>query len=121
MPYIHKWKGTGVVREFSGLIDAIQILNSNLELHRQFSDIHYVINDFTRISEVTITAEQTKAFSSSDEMIAYTKGNLNIAIVISEEFLPLALAYQKQMVDSSFTCQIFKNMDEAEQWCRTST
>jgi len=122
MPYIHKWKETGVIREFSGAINAAQVLNSNLELHahKRFNDIDYVLNDFTAATEIVIAAEQTTAFATTDEMVALTKGELKIAIVISNAFLPAALAYQKQMIDSSFTCLIFEAISEAEQWCLTS-
>jgi len=122
MAYTLQWKETGLIREFSGLIDAVEALNANLELHKhkRFDDLNYIINDFTRVTEVTISADQTQAYATSDDMVSLTKGELKIALLVTDELRPLALAYQQQMIDSSFSCQIFATMADAEVWCLAS-
>jgi len=119
MPYTNNWEENGLYRKFTGTINGIEILEANLKLHidSRFNNIKYVLNDFTEVSDLRIETKHTNAYAASDKVISDRMLGLKIAIVvISELQINLANAYQEEMKNSNFKCEIFASLDDAYKW-----
>ena len=119
MPHINTWEKKGVLRKFTGNIQAEEILSSNFALHEHpgFAKIAYIINDFTEITGVSLDTSHTKIYASTDDIISETKGKFNIAIVVNQDALAdLANSYRNEMKNRYFKCEIFKTVEDARKW-----
>lgn len=119
MPHINTWEPGGLYRKFTGIISGEEILESNFELHvdPNFQTIHYIINDFTEVTDHAIEITHTKVYASTDEIISNTKGNLKIAIVVTQDSLiALANSYREEMIGNKFECDIFQTIEDARNW-----
>lgn len=119
MPHTLTWETNGLYRKFTGDIDTFEVLNSNFQIHEQpqFKDIKYIINDFTEVTSISIEISHTEVFAKTDEIIANTKGNLKIALFVTQEaHLPLAQSYREEMKENRFKCEIFASIKEAREW-----
>ena len=119
MTYTNTWETKGLYRKFTGVINRDEILESNLKLHihPDFQKIKYIINDFREVSWHAIENGHMRAYASSDEVIARTKGKLKIAIVVNQDALiDLANSYREQMKEKIFECEIFQTIGEARSW-----
>ena len=113
------WEQHGVYREFYHFVTGEEILASNFELqaHPNFEIIDYVINDFTKVTDHSITIPDTNTFAATDEIAAYGKVVLKIAIIVTKKDLfDLADAYQRMMEQMKFDCKIFKTLEQARRW-----
>lgn len=119
MPYTNTWEAAGLYRKFTGTISGEEILESNFELHQHpnFQTIRYVINDFTAVTGHSIDTAHTKVLASTDEIIANTKDQLKIAIVVTQEpLIALANHYREEMIGNRFECDIFQTLEDAREW-----
>lgn len=119
MPHKVEWKGNGVFRTFTAEISPEEILKSNFDIqsHSQFEKIKFIINDFTRVTELVIDTGHTKIYASTDDIISDSKGTFKIAIIaVLDAHIALAKNYQEEMENRYFECEIFQTMDEAMQW-----
>jgi len=119
MPHTNTWEPGGLYRKFTGTISADEILESNFELHinPNFKDIHFIINDFTEVTGHSIQTAHTKAYASTDEIASNIKGNLKVAIVVTQgPLVALANNYREEMIDNKFECDIFQTVKDARQW-----
>ena len=119
MPHTNTWEAEGLYRKFTGTISGEEILESNFELHQHpnFQAISYVINDFTAVTGHSIETAHTKVYASTDEIIANTKGQLKIAIVVTQEpLIALANHYREEMIGNRFECDIFQTIEDAREW-----
>jgi len=119
MPHINTWEKKGVLRKFTGNIQAEEILSSNFALHEHpgFAKIAYIINDFSEITGVSLDSSHTKIYASTDDIISETKGKFNIAIVVNQDALAdLANSYRNEMKNRYFKCEIFKTVEDARKW-----
>jgi len=101
MLYTNLWQAEDLYRRFFGGISGDEILESNFELHTNpnFKTIKYIINDFIDVTAYSIENSHTKAYASSDAVIANSKGKLNIALVVDQdELIRLAKDYRQQMI-----------------------
>lgn len=119
MAHTYYWEAEGLYRKFFDEISGEEILTSNFEIQSEpeFSEIKYIINDFSDVSGVTVQKEHTGIYARTDDIISDSKGRLDIAIVANnEEILSLAENYRQEMKNRSFTCEIFKSLPEAREW-----
>ena len=119
MAYTYTWTAHGLLRKFTGIINPEEILKSNFELqtHPKFSNIEYIINDFTSVTAINICEEHTKVYASTDDIISDVKGKLKVAIVADkEEHIVLANSYRQELKNKYYTCEIFKTIKDAEEW-----
>lgn len=119
MPHKNTWKANSLLRKFSAEVNGEEILKSNFDLHvdPRFREIKYIINDFTGTKTLLIDATHTRKYASTDNIISEVKGEFKIAIVINkDEHIALANAYQQEMKNNFFKCEIFKTVDEAQTW-----
>jgi len=119
MSYTNTWETDGLYRNFTGTIAGDEILKANFELHEDpgFQYIKYIINDFTEVKDHAIEAFHTKAYALTDEIISNTKGNLKIALVVTQEpYIALANSYREQMIGNRFECEIFRSVKDARIW-----
>ena len=119
MPHTLTWETDGLYRKFTGDVDTFEVLNSNFQIHgdSEFKDIKYIINDFSEVASISIEISHTEIFAKTDEIIANTKGNLKIALFISQEaLLPIAKSYREEMKGNRFKCEIFTSIKEAREW-----
>ena len=119
MPHNNTWEPDGLYRKFTGEISGEEILESNFELHvnPNFSNIKYIINDFTEITAHSIEIAHTKIYAKTDDIVSTTKGKLKIALVAAQaEHIDLAHNYREQMKDKLFECEIFNSIEDARNW-----
>ncbi len=119
MAYANTWEDAGLYRKFSGLVDSEEILRSNLDLHvhPKFAEITYIINDFSEITGHAVTAAHTGIYAKTDDMVAFVKGRMKIAIVADQDpVVALARGYREQLAGSLFICEIFATLAEARAW-----
>jgi len=119
MPHTLEWEEKGVYRQFNGLITGEEILESNFSLQAdsRFADIDYVINDFTMVTEHSITLPDTNAYAITDDIAANKKPSLKIAIVVSKKDLyDLADTYCDLMKALRYEVKIFKTTEQARHW-----
>lgn len=119
MPHSNTWQDHGLIRSFTGTVDGEEILESNFELHTnpKFNNADYVINDFSLVTDISINETHARAFSSVDKNLSHRKPTLKIAlVVIHQEQRVLAEHYRQLMMDSSFQCEIFDTLVEAQAW-----
>jgi len=119
MSYTNSWETEGLYRKFFGEISGDEILESNFELHANpnFKTIKYIINDFIDVTAYSIESSHTKAYASSDVVIANSKGKLNIALIVDQdELITLANGYREQMIGQLFECEIFQCVEDARKW-----
>lgn len=113
------WENNGIYRQFKGLVSGEEILESNfaLQADARFVDINYIINDFTDVTEHTITVTDTNAYAITDEIAANKKPNIKIAIVVTKKDLfDLADTYSALMKAMKFDVKIFKTTEQARLW-----
>ena len=113
------WEETGVYRNFYDCVTGEEILASNFKLQAdpRFESIDYVINDFTNVTDHSISIHDTSTFAKTDEIAAHNKVTLKIAIIVTKKDLfDLADAYQSMMEQMMFSCQIFKTITQARNW-----
>lgn len=122
MPHLDIWETKGLHRKYHGVINPDEILQANLELNSdpRFSEITYIINDFTEISGISISENHTKIFALTDDIISATKGKLKIAIVvIKNEYVELANTYRNELKNHVYHCEIFQTINKAREWVAT--
>jgi len=119
MPHTNNWEKEGLYRQFTGNISGDEILCSNFELHEHpnFQKIKYIINDFKEVTGHSIESTHTKVYALTDHIISSTKGELSIALIVTQApLLILAENYREQMIDKLFTCEIFQHIEDARKW-----
>jgi len=113
------WEESGVYREFYDFVTGEEILASNFELqaHPKFETIDYVINDFTKVNDHSITIPHTSAYAKTDEISAQEKTVLKIGLIVTKKDLfDLADSYQNMMETMKFECKIFKTIGQTRNW-----
>ncbi len=119
MPYINDWSHSGLHRTFFGCVTGEEILQANLILQKdqRFILANYVINDFSQVTEYSISLSDAEILAKADGVIADVKGPLNIAIIVaSEKQRLLAQAYLDLMDGSVYSCRIFDNISDSYEW-----
>lgn len=113
------WEPKGVYRRFNGIVTGEEILESNLTLQAnpRFDEINYVLNDFTQVSDHTITLSDTNAYAVTDEIASHKKPHLKIAIVVTrKDHFELADTYCDLMKSMKYEAKISKTTDQAYRW-----
>ena len=118
--YVNIWKAKGLHRKFTGVINGDEILIANFELYQdpRYQNIEYIINDFSEATEIIVSTEYTSTYAKFDGVVSEKRDSLNIAIVVHEEHKVIARAYQAQMKDSKYECEIFDNLEKAFVWVK---
>jgi len=124
MPHTTTWESKGVYRHFNGLVTGEEILESNFKLQAdsRFEVIDYVINDFTRVTDHTVTLADTNAYAVTDEIAANEKPSLNIAIIVTKKDLfEVADMYCELMKAMKYNSKTFKTIKQARSWVALDT
>ena len=119
MSHTYTWEPSGLYRKFAEAINGVEILSSNFEIqaHPKFTEIKYIINDFTEITNYSITTSHTRAYAKTDDIISNSKGQLKIAIIATlDEHITLANNYREEMKNNRFKCGIFDTVEDAREW-----
>ena len=119
MSHTTTWESNGVYRKFNGLVTGEEILESNFKLQTdpRFGAINYIMNDFTKVTEHSVTLADTNAYAITDEIAANKKPNIKIAIVVTKKDLfDLADTYCDLMKAMKFDAKIFKTTEQARHW-----
>ena len=119
MAHTYNWEPEGLYRKFFDEISAEEILSSNFEIQRapEFTDIKYLINDFTDVTGYTLTEEHTGIYAKTDDIISDSKGKLAIAIVVgNKEQKAFAEAYRQQLTNKFYIVEIFDALQDAREW-----
>ena len=123
MSYEVTWEANGLYRKFVGKISGMEILESNfkLQLNSNFKDLKYIINDFSEVTSHSVKSAHTVTYAQTDDIISKVVGELKIAIIANNDsILELANSYRKEMKNELFECEIFKNIEDAQNWTRNN-
>jgi len=128
MSFTTNWEPEGVYRRFTEKVSGIEILKSNLQLHKnpKFLKMKYVINDFTGLTEHSILPTHIKVYVDTDDIISssripFTTDKLKIGLVVHQEpFITMENSYRDQMIGKLFECEIFETLDDARNWVNTN-
>lgn len=119
MPHQNQWETNGLYRHFSGIVGSREIINANLILHGdpRFTELQYVINDFTQTKEFDATHADVTKIVAFDNVASVSNKRLKIAIIATlEPLLNWINLYLEQMKDQAYECKIFDNATDAYEW-----
>ncbi|RLL53537.1 hypothetical protein D8Y20_05030 [Mariprofundus sp. EBB-1] len=119
MAHLITWEDNGLYRKFTGEISANECMQVKLELSAdlRFGQIKYIINDYSGISGHSIKVEHARAFAKVNAMMANTKHQLKVALVVPHDsLLHFAQHYCALMQDQVFECACFHCVEDARQW-----
>ncbi len=120
MAYSNTWEEKGLYRVFTGITSGLEVIDSNLSIHGdpRFDEIHYVLNDFTAIEGFEVSELDISLIANVDKAATMSKPILKIAIVTTcSDLLQWVEKYLQRMSDSSYTCCVFDNLEDARKWC----
>lgn len=119
MPHRNQWEENSLYRYFYDVVSGEEVINANLELHGNphFTELKYVINDFTETTEFdTCHADITKIVAF-DKVASVSNKRLKIAIIVTlDSLLSWINIYFDKMKNQPYECKIFKNADDAYKW-----
>jgi len=120
MPYENVWTDNGVVRTYHGDITSKEILNSNASIQNdpRFSDLRYIINDFSPINSCQAAAEDINAIAAIDygsSQARHIPGKIAI-IASNDDLLVWVKIYFEKMKKSPYIFKLCDSTDEAYQW-----
>ena len=120
MPYENIWEHRGVLRTYHGDIISGEILNSNASIQSdpRFSDIRYILNDFSKIRSCEASIEDINAIAAIDYGSSQARHiPSKIAIVASNEsLLKWIQIYFEKMKNSPYIFKLFDTTEEAYRW-----
>lgn len=120
MPYENVWTDNGVVRNYHGDITSKEILNSNASIQNdpRFSDLKYIINDFSEINSCEASAEDINAIAAIDYGSSQARHiPEKIAIIAkNESLLGWVQIYFEKMKTSPYIFKLCDSSDEAQKW-----
>lgn len=119
MAHHYHWEEKGLLRRYTDKVSGDEVFDSNLKLHGdvRFDDIHYVINDFSRITDFEVSEVDITKIAIVDNVASKSKPTLKIAIIATlEPLLAWIDMYLRVMQDSPYHCQTFASLEEAYHW-----
>ena len=85
----------------------------------KFKKYIYSIVDFTEATYVTVSLEDVRLIAEKSLEVAKENPDITVAIATNEEISSLLAEMWELLVDeSSWTVNVFKNMDELDQWLK---
>ena len=123
MAHIIEWETRGIFRKFTGKISGREILESNIKLQQdpRFRQMNYVINDFCEVTEHYVEPCYTGVYAASDELKCNELPQFRIALVANQpDIRKIAKAYQQQVQDQKFDCELFTLLEGARNWVASS-
>ncbi len=121
MSYNITWKPGGVIWTFYGTLTGQDGVKANLEIYGdpRFDDLRYGIVDLSSVKQHVLSDDDVEAAAALDAAATINNRRLIIAIVASEnESVKFAETYKIAMSDTTWTVEIFKSMQDAEDWVR---
>lgn len=110
----------GFYRKFTGDITVSEILDSNISLFDNHNNekIHYVINDFTDVSDILLEINDTQMIADIDQIYSCARGEMKIAFITgnNNKFIEIADDYCEKMKHCHYQCMKFQSLDEARIW-----
>ena len=119
MPYENIWEKDGVYRRYCNRITGEEIMQAVQDIHghSQFDSICYVINDLRYVTSHDISHRELKEVAMIDKASALSNPGIKIAIVTTMPTIQnIANTYGELIGNTSFTCELFSNLDEAREW-----
>lgn len=111
-----QWEPRGVVRTFSGVVAFDEFLESIAELQNdmRFDSIRYVIEDFSAIETLRVTAEDIDTVIASAIGAAFSNPNIRVAAIPhSDTTRALIREFAK---GSPFVTRMFESVAAARAW-----
>lgn len=123
MPYEISWKDKGIIWTFYGVVTAVETRQASLDIlgDPRFVDLHYQIVDISTVEQFNLTSEDMDEAGALDE--AATLSNLRIIVAVvaaSDDAMKIAKMYKSAMRQAKWPVEIFRTMDDATEWIRST-
>ncbi len=123
MPYEISWKDKGIIWTFYGVVTAGETRQASLDIlgDPRFVDLHYQIVDISTVEQFNLTSEDMDEAGALDE--AATLSNLRIIVAVvaaSDDAMKIAKMYKSAMRQAKWPVEIFRTMDDATEWIRST-
>lgn len=119
MPYTITYdERGGVISTYSGSITAEDILNSfadRFEGTERSSALKYSIGDFTKVSRLTLSASDVKAFAARARDLLVRQQGL-IAVIVAPSDIAFGLGRMLETYADQDAMTVFRTLAEAEAW-----
>ena len=121
MPYIAKWEDEGLVREFYGVVNSNEVLESDREFYEdpRSDTAKYQITDFSSAQPGEIEDAHITKIAALDIGASITLPNLKVAFVVNDEYVKaLCEKYIElsRVANETWEFKIFGDMESARKW-----
>lgn len=121
MPYNFQSEDCGVVVKFYGIFCFKDNNDATIELytHPKFSDLKYIIWDFTNVSEMNMTPTETDIASMMDKEVTSRLPNTKVALITQDNFTKeLCESYIADCTNRKMEWDflIAENIEQARNW-----
>lgn len=119
MGYELMWEPpSGLIKSHFGQVAGREVLEANrrAEADFRFDSLRWVINDFSKCTEVSVTPAEVELISAIDRAAAKTNPSIRIAIVAThQEVVDASIAYANDSL-TPFLTKVFNSIDDARLW-----
>lgn len=126
MPYEIEWVPSGVVIEYSGVVLAGDIDDSNQALYEdaRFGDCSYQIFNFDSADITKITLDHVGRTAVTDAQVSLQFPNFVVAIVTNQAMGDALVFHYKMLARTNhmkWEIERFDTVDEALKWCKSAS
>ena len=119
MAYQNIWETDGVHRCFSEEVDGRQLFSTvaAVEADERFDFIDYVINDFSCVSQFSISEDELVKLAAIDRAAALSNSSIVLAVVApTKEIRFWAELYGSFVAGVGYHYALFTNLEQAREW-----
>jgi hypothetical protein len=121
MPYIARWEDDGFVREFYGVVNSSEVLESDREFYEdpRSDTAKYQITDFSNAQPGDVDYSHITKIAALDAGASITLPNLKVAFVTSDEYVKVLCEKYIELslaANETWKFRIFEDMVSARWW-----
>lgn len=119
MPHKTYWEEKGMLIEWSGVIEASEIIKSNGAVYgeKRFDEIRYQINHFIDAELANFTEKEVQIISALELQASQWNPNLKMVHITKvPDLIEIIKRYEKRMEDSGWEFLICGTLEEARNW-----
>lgn len=122
MAFQNHWEKRGVYRKYDGAISGREMLLAvrEVESDSRFDDLRYIINDFSSVTNPSITEQDIEEITALDYAASFSNPYIRLAIVANSPALQSLAERYIQSSDSPYPTQTFNALGPARAWCYES-
>lgn len=119
MAFENRWEQRGVHRKYDGAVSGRDLLLAVREVEgdSRFDELRYIINDFSTVTEQSITEQDIEEIAALDYAAAFTNPHIRLAIVTNDPTIQALAELYHEKSDAPYLTQTFSALDSARSWC----